>query len=1072
MEFHSLLAYIETFGNLRSNPYPLIRDSQHPEDGDGPENYLPNLPSVQATINDSNTLLYKLLFRSKMLGTNGDYEVPCLLQFDDLELESLLKSVLDLFSFRLDAWISSLANKRLLSMREGQGGQKDEILIGAYGYVENLTLIDEEQQNSGFIHAPSPDQATTAAILKNAFDSYTEYEENPCRINVSSDRIRRALTIMQGLREDQELGALLGYLFERMLHDRNKDQYIDEFRNIFPFTNQNNSEEAASEAEPDDEIYPRIVVNGLKIIEDFDHLVTRLSSYSNYIPQNIVDAFTDTDVQDAAFYLKDTMDAVNDLMTHEAVYQTVRANYERAGAALDIASGAAFPVEPESVSIALPHTNVEHRICLTFDTENIEISINASPREKAEPLIAQWFTNLLGNIKEIGCTVQFKTIDSEGDAVISDAAITIDDLNLKPIDFLYLCSNRPGGGATELESRIKQIVRDNNNDLIETYTSFKLSEQSLENLGRAGISDSVLENLSHLKNKVFAFENEFLEAVKNEIGNDQFERYKNRILQHSENEMLQIEIDFENHPTTAMANAIELGSQVLNFLAQASFLKPGQLYKQLEPPEDEDESETISPAFTSEDYQEIKSRVQASFDDFGSLCTTLERLITPIQIGMKYTEACMSLLSEITQLLQTNVEVAIVPENVLQGLQEYLASHFDASEGILDSSAQGLITDIITNTTPPAGYNPPAEILNVVKSLLLSRFIAEPLLPPLPEIPTDLKQAIESVNNLIFADFFPFIETLRSYGLSFEFHQQLTPPIVLSIYDSARKRAEQATTSWSSLPSDVENDGSDFDSLIERVIRTAKFIFGESFVILPQFDPPEQESLNDAIKSQAEILKTNGKNRIYQWMQQAAQTHAPVQRLEDFLIFTDAWTTYENKSRFKPNIITLPIVPGKSLENWQALCNDELGFNNNTERPRGVMNLALFSDHFEFSDKICGLHIDSWEENLPFDQVDTAVAFQADTPNQQPIHCCLIAVPGDRSDKIGFWNLLDLEAIVCDTIDLAKIRGVDLDAMPDLAGLFPAIFMPADPEQDNKLNWEKVGDIVRLASQINFQGET
>ena len=104
---------------------------------------------------------------------------------------------------------------------------------------------------------------------------------------------------------------------------------------------------------------------------------------------------------------------------------------------------------------------------------------------------------------------------------------------------------------------------------------------------------------------------------------------------------------------------------------------------------------------------------------------------------------------------------------------------------------------------------------------------------------------------------------------------------------------------------------------------------------------------------------------------------------------------------------------------------------------------------------------------MPFEEIDTAVAFQADTPNQQPIHCCLIAVPEETSESQN-WNLLDLDAIVCDTIDLPKIRAVDLDALPDTAGLFPSIFLPSDPEQDSVQNWESIGNKVRQSGRLNL----
>ena len=168
----------------------------------------------------------------------------------------------------------------------------------------------------------------------------------------------------------------------------------------------------------------------------------------------------------------------------------------------------------------------------------------------------------------------------------------------------------------------------------------------MDNLSRKGIPESVLEGLNSLENQKFGFEDKFLEAVEHEIGKDQTARHKNVILQQAENKVHRIEIDFENYPITAMANAIELGNHVLNFVAQASFLKPEQLYKQLELPEGE--SEIIPPSFSEGNYDEIKARIQNCYEDFVNLISGIESLVTPVLIGAKYNEVSISLLNEIT----------------------------------------------------------------------------------------------------------------------------------------------------------------------------------------------------------------------------------------------------------------------------------------------------------------------------------------------------------------------------------------------------------------------------------------
>src|SRR5256885_764602 len=85
--------------------------------------------------------------------------------------------MLDAAAYRLDAWITSLADRRLAEIR---AAQPDGVAIGGYGWLENLRpatpgataapLPDEPgplvtpAADPGFIHAPSLNQASAAAL--------------------------------------------------------------------------------------------------------------------------------------------------------------------------------------------------------------------------------------------------------------------------------------------------------------------------------------------------------------------------------------------------------------------------------------------------------------------------------------------------------------------------------------------------------------------------------------------------------------------------------------------------------------------------------------------------------------------------------------------------------------------------------------------------------------------------------------------------------------------------------------------------------------------------------------------
>ena len=153
---------------------------------------------------------------------------------------------LDATGYRLDAWVTSLAHRRLTDMRRST---PNGICVGGYGWVENIrpaaaataiTVADEPGpivapvNDPGFIHAPSLNQASAAALLRNAHLSHGAQADSPYATELTSGRIRLAKDLFEGVRQGQPIGALLGYTFERNLHEAKLDDLIDVFRKIAP----------------------------------------------------------------------------------------------------------------------------------------------------------------------------------------------------------------------------------------------------------------------------------------------------------------------------------------------------------------------------------------------------------------------------------------------------------------------------------------------------------------------------------------------------------------------------------------------------------------------------------------------------------------------------------------------------------------------------------------------------------------------------------------------------------------------------------------------------------------------
>jgi hypothetical protein len=142
-------------------------------------------------------------------------------------LTRLAGGVLDLASHRLDAWVSAQATRRLATLRTRR---PLGVRFGGYGVLEDVHPATAAQPAShGYIHAPSLGQAATAAVLRSGHLAHVGGADEPLAINLSSRRVRLALALLEGVRAGQPLGALLGYRLERGLHEDHRELVLDRY---------------------------------------------------------------------------------------------------------------------------------------------------------------------------------------------------------------------------------------------------------------------------------------------------------------------------------------------------------------------------------------------------------------------------------------------------------------------------------------------------------------------------------------------------------------------------------------------------------------------------------------------------------------------------------------------------------------------------------------------------------------------------------------------------------------------------------------------------------------------------
>jgi len=409
-------------------------------------------------------------------------------------LERLFVEHLDLCSYRLDAWQMGCFHRRLQQQRYPAGSEGifenrvEGVYLGAFGWLEDLrpapepvladlssiplSLHDPEQDgplieqpgSGGFVHGPSLNHAVAAAVLRNAYLTHFDpAHPEKMAVNLSSERVRTALAFLDGIRNGQELGALLGYQFERGLHDRYGDPSLNQFipllRQKYPLVADKITVD--EEGEQIETKEARNVLDGYALVE-----TAFLKESPDPYPYGVAGLPTDpasdqaSAIQAEVVRMADSLDAIADLALAEGVYQVVQGNFDRAGAMLKAFTEGNNPPEPEIVRTPRTGAALNQRVTLHFEIgETIASPWGGalSERAKVEPGLNRWLGLLLPTPDKIQYVVRLGEAEGETQDLSSS-------LGLQPIDLVYLIGDELADETTELESRIAYVNRRSEGD--------------------------------------------------------------------------------------------------------------------------------------------------------------------------------------------------------------------------------------------------------------------------------------------------------------------------------------------------------------------------------------------------------------------------------------------------------------------------------------------------------------------------------------------------------------------------------------------------------------------------------
>ncbi|MCP5108260.1 MAG: hypothetical protein GY950_33045 [bacterium] len=343
------------------------------------------------------------------------------------KLETLLMETLDLFSHRLDAWFTGLADSLL---EECRAENTQPPPVGVYGWLEKPGKLDFKSVEPEFIQAPSVKQATTAAILRNAsMHNGTPDDSGAFQINLSSEQIRKGVWYMEGLRQGHLPGELLGYRLERMIHEESrklespiKDTDIFFLRDKYPLILQDTSEET------DESSGTLTVIDGEKFLTDEE---------------------TDSKFNEKFKEIKGRLNQIKDAAADIAMCEVMDAhdNVARRGGWLDFLDGDSLP--PQEKFIRSHPTGDVHgtKIFLPIPPpEHLEADASeTNPRIIADPILAHFCESLLPDFESKEIVACLTHIDSGSTRQI---IFLVQELNMHPIDFVI-------GGLEEIKLRIR-----------------------------------------------------------------------------------------------------------------------------------------------------------------------------------------------------------------------------------------------------------------------------------------------------------------------------------------------------------------------------------------------------------------------------------------------------------------------------------------------------------------------------------------------------------------------------------------------------------------------------------------
>ncbi|MCP5053319.1 MAG: hypothetical protein GY940_39510 [bacterium] len=923
-------------------------------------------------------------------------------------LERVFTEHLDTCSYRLDSWMLGLVNDQLsrmrnIPLREGTNpSPKQGVYIGAYGWLEDVRSEDKkltaakidpdlekifddphhplmkDSTNGGYLHAPSLNHAVTAAVLRNGYISKKHPES--FSINLSSERVRQALLMIEGIRSGQSLAALLGYKLERGMHDRHDtevDEFIYDLRKAFPLVSNRLSLTKEKNIDKIRKIEARNVVDGLALVNHVQRTGKKNYPFGRQDLPSAGQAQRDS-IDEEVARLLDINDAVSDLAIAEGVHQVVQGNYDRAAATLDAYGKGNFPPTPDVIKTPRSGVNLTHRAGLHFGYGSApDNPANTTPRSKAEPAVNHWLSGLLPPMNDIVCVVEF--YDHVADNTKTED-ISMQALGLLPIDILYMVQMENQQAMSALEDEIVMHT-------IKTFTprpdvriEIKYMQQSV-NAGKVTLFElaPLLDSLRSLiqRSRPLTAVDVQLSGEANKAGEADVSLDSKRItLVKDALAALNTQLGTFIGTITPVVDANNLATITANI---DDYIKDeAAIFKEIARFGLPQTGSGSLLEWKGEQFRLLRQKIEAlikqwedKLTDFTTLIADYNNLPGTATDEEKY-----------TPLQKAELKISTASTIPFPAPDDYRDQLLNIKKAAFTGKLDG-IKDLLTKTTLSGLYSDTGNVLAGTGAFELTPMNIDNEKKQLSVFAGDIKTRAENLKQELDKRLLKIGQHLQDYSAAAEPRKQV-------------------------------------DALLEA----GKVLLGDDFRIVPDFGltPVQADEWQNAYGNGEKLLKYQTDTLeeefpVDRWLYGIARVKEKMHHVENAAMLIEAFTGKELE--LEP--LQLPFHPEDywlALE-YPAKKTDGTAFKIEEDK---LLYTAHYTEPFVKTNRQSGLLIDEWTEVIPTEEETTGLTFHYDRPNSEPPQTLLLVTPPQSRKS---WQWQDLVDALQETLDMAKKRAIE-----------------------------------------------